>query len=252
MVITDAFWHRQFKGEDRAIGSTVKFSDRVFTIVGVLPPAIRYPGRADIYVASAIQPETASRSGHNHRVIARLKPDVTVAQAHAEMESIARALEKQYPDSNTQKLAPVVALQELMVGPVRNPLYMLLGAVGLVLLIACANVANLLLARPAFSSVSRQRCRSHASSSLMDYAREAKDLRLALAAAGHAASSWWRKWHSPSFSSSVRPSWRAVWLPSARSTSVSPPSTCWCFRRRFRSRRFRRPARASFLPRRDR
>ncbi|MEO7157974.1 MAG: ABC transporter permease [Vicinamibacterales bacterium] len=63
IVITDAFWRRQFKGEDRAVGSTVKFADQIFTIVGVLAPAIRYPARADIYVSSAIAPETTSRSG---------------------------------------------------------------------------------------------------------------------------------------------------------------------------------------------
>ena len=147
VVISDAFWRRQFKAEDRAVGSTVKFADRVFTVVGVLPPGIRYPGRADIYAPSWIMPEMTSRSAHNYRVIARLRTDVTVGQASAEMENIARALEAQFPDSNTGKLARVISLQEQMVGPTRNTLYLLLGAVTLVLLIACANVANLLLAR---------------------------------------------------------------------------------------------------------
>src|SRR5215203_4076226 len=147
VVITDAFWRRQFNADERAVGSTLKFADRVFTIVGVLAPGLRYPGRADIYAPSWTQSETASRSGHNYRVIARLRPDVSVGQAGAEMENIARALEKQYPESNTGKLARVIPLQEQMIGPTRNTLYMLLGAVGLVLLIACANVANLLLAR---------------------------------------------------------------------------------------------------------
>ena len=147
VVISDAFWRRQFRGEDRAIGSTVKFNDRTYTITGVLPPDIRYPARADIYYASWVRPETTSRSAHNYRVIARLKDGVTIRQADIEMASIARRLEEQYPESNAAKSTSVVPLHELLVGGTRNTLYVLLGAVALVLLIACANVANLLLAR---------------------------------------------------------------------------------------------------------
>ena len=78
VVISDAFWRRQFNGEDRALGSTIKFNDRVYTITGVLPPDIRYPARADIYYASWIRPETTSRSAHNYRAIGRLKDGVSV------------------------------------------------------------------------------------------------------------------------------------------------------------------------------
>jgi predicted permease len=147
VVISDAFWRRQFNAEDRAIGSTVRFGDRVFTVTGVLPPDIRYPARADIYYASWIRPETTSRSAHNYRVVGRLKDGISVGQAEAEMVGIANRLEAQYPESNSGKTVNVVALQELIVGGTRNTLYVLLGAVALVLLIACANVANLLLAR---------------------------------------------------------------------------------------------------------
>ena len=146
-MISDGFWKRQFNGDDRAIGSTVKYDDSVYTITGVLPPGMRYPLRADIYYASLVQPHTTSRSGHNFRVIARLKDGVTVRQAEAEMAGIAKRLEEQYPESNAGKSTSVVPLQELMVGGTRNTLYVLFGAVALVLLIACANVANLLLAR---------------------------------------------------------------------------------------------------------
>ena len=146
VVVTDAFWRKQFGGDARAIGSTVKIADRVLTIVGVLEAGVRFPGRADIYTAAG-STATASRGGHNYRVIARLKPGVPVAQADAEISAIARRLEEQYPPTNAGKSAVVLPLQDLVVGDTRQTLVILLGAVALVLLIACANVANLLLAR---------------------------------------------------------------------------------------------------------
>jgi putative ABC transport system permease protein len=146
-VITDAFWKQQFNREVRAVGSTLRFNDSTFTVVGVLPPGIRYPARADIYFPAWIVPETTSRSAHNYRVIARLRDGVSLEQARAEMTAIAMGLEKQYPKTNEGKLAAVVPLHEFVVGSMPRMLFLLFGAGALVLLIACANVANLQLAR---------------------------------------------------------------------------------------------------------
>jgi predicted permease len=147
VVIADAFWRRQFGASPNAIGSTVRFDERVYEVVGVLPPGLRFPARADVYHAAWTVPETTSRSAHNYRVIGRLAPGVTLEQANAEMAGIAGRLSQQYPASNGDKSVVVAPLQEILVGRSRTTLYILLAAVAIVLLIACANVANLLLAR---------------------------------------------------------------------------------------------------------
>jgi predicted permease len=146
VVITDAFWRRRFNRDPAAIGGSVKFGERLYTVVGVLAPGLRYPVRADIYAPEVTQP-ISSRSGHNYRTVGRLKDGVTVAQAQAEMTGIAKSLEAAYPTSNAGKLAAVVPLKELIIGESGRTLYLLFAAVGVVMLIACANVANLLLAR---------------------------------------------------------------------------------------------------------
>jgi putative ABC transport system permease protein len=147
VVVTDAFWRRQFNADRSALGSTIKYGDRNYTVVGVLAPGQRYPARADIYGPGWVTPRTTSRGGHNYRVIGRLKDGVSVAQAQADMSAIARRLEEEHPSTNSGKSAAVVPLQDLLVGDTRQTLYVLLAAVSLVMLIACANVANLLLAR---------------------------------------------------------------------------------------------------------
>ena len=152
VVITDAFWHQRFNGDAKAIGATIKANDRIFTIVGVLAPGLRFPARADIFAPAWIVPVRSSRGGHNFRVIARLQDGVTIDQARGEILSIARRLEQEYPDTNKDKHATVVPLKDLLVGDTRSTFDMLMWASVVVLLIACANVANLLLARSSVRS----------------------------------------------------------------------------------------------------
>jgi putative ABC transport system permease protein len=148
VLITDAYWRRQFGADPAVIGSTLSFQQRVYTIVGVIAAPFRYPARSDIYYLEQT-PFSNSRSAHNNRVVGHLAPGVSLAQAATDMRMIAARLSQQYPPSNGDKSAVVIPLQEIVVGDLRQTLFALLAAVGFVLLIACANVANLLLARAA-------------------------------------------------------------------------------------------------------
>jgi putative ABC transport system permease protein len=145
VVISEAYWRDRFASDPRAIGSTIAFEQRTRTIIGVT--ALRYPARTDAYYPDPDPPEGMSRSAHNYRGVGRLGAGVTVAQAQSEMTGIASRLSQQYPLSNTDKGIAVVPMQEVVVGDTRQTLFVLLAAVAFVLLIACANVANLLLAR---------------------------------------------------------------------------------------------------------
>ena len=146
-VISEAYWRRQFDSNPSIIGSPITFNQRPYTIIGVT--SVRYPVRTDIYYPDFIAPEAQSRTAHNYRGVGRLAAGASVAQAQAEMTAIATGLAQQYPLSNGDKGIAVVPLQDVVVGDTRQTLFVLLAAVAFVLLIACANVANLLLARSA-------------------------------------------------------------------------------------------------------
>jgi putative ABC transport system permease protein len=148
VVISASFWQTHFGGSTGVLGQTVRMFDRNLTIVGVLPAGFHFPDETDVWFpANTIFGEGTFRSGHNYLVVGRLKPGVSLERAQAEMAAIGGRLEKQYPDSNRDESVGVARLRDAMVRNVQLTLWLLLGTVGLVLLIACANVANLLLAK---------------------------------------------------------------------------------------------------------
>jgi putative ABC transport system permease protein len=154
IVISHGLWQRRFGGRRDVVGRELMMGNSSATIIGVMPEGFEYPFRADRQdfwepLNDRPAPDREQRDSHSYRVIARMKPGVTLEQANAELDTISRRLEQQYPDSNTTTLAAAASMHEELTRDVRPALLILLGAVGLVLLIACANVANLLLARAA-------------------------------------------------------------------------------------------------------
>ena len=152
VVLSDRFWRTEFGGNPGAIGRTVKLSDETYTIVGVMPADASVeswgPMAVDLWVPLALSDEErANRPNHNRESVARLKKDVALAQAQSEMDTISERLAREFPTSDGRWGAVVIPMQETIVGNSRTMLLMLLGAVGLVLLIACANVGNLLFTR---------------------------------------------------------------------------------------------------------
>ena len=153
VVLSDRFWRTEFGGHSDVIGRTVKLNDEAYTIVGVMPATASvasWTGMAsDVWIPLALNDEQrAARGNHNRDGVARLKRDVELAQAQAEMDAISARLAREFPRTDGRGWgAVVIPMQEAIVGNSRTMLLMLLGAVGLVLLIVCANVGNLLLTR---------------------------------------------------------------------------------------------------------
>ena len=137
-----------FGSDEAAVGETIEVYGTALKIVGVAAPGFRYPGATDIWAPMAPTNHAPNRSDHPYQAVAKLKRDVDLTRAQARMRAIGDALAVQYPE-NKLKTATVVPLQERLTGSVRATLWVLMSAVGVVWLIGCANIANLLLARTA-------------------------------------------------------------------------------------------------------
>jgi putative ABC transport system permease protein len=150
-VISHRLWQRRFGGDPSVVGRTLSLNGEPYAVVGVMPEGFRFAPfwatRSELWAPLSLGPRAASRNGSSLRVFARRKPDVGLDQARAEMAAITGALEREFPGTNRD--VSVLPLKEKVVGDIRPALLVLLGAVGLVLLISCANVAHLLLARGA-------------------------------------------------------------------------------------------------------
>jgi len=147
-VLSEEFWKTRMGSNPSAVGGSIALNGQPYTIVGVLPSGVAYPAGLDVWVPLAFSPEEkAVRGMHDFDVLARLKPGVTLEAARAQMNAIAARLANQYPKDDKGWGATVIPLHEELVGDVEPALLVLLGAVAFVLLIACANVANLVLAR---------------------------------------------------------------------------------------------------------
>ena len=150
-VLTYALWQRRFGGDPAIIGKTIVLDGKAVQVIGVMSPDVTLPQQADLWLPMNFDAaaEMKQRFAHFLRPIGRLKKGVSMEQAQADTDLIAAQLERQYPESNTGWNLRLVSLQQQLVGSSRTTLFILFGAVGLVLLIACANVANLLLVRAA-------------------------------------------------------------------------------------------------------
>jgi predicted permease len=149
VVVDEALWRRAFGADPALLGRSLTLDGEAYTVIGIVPHGTGFPADAELFTPLRLDPAElpTMRGAHYLRVVGRLKPGVTVEQAGSEMATIMRRLEQQYPDQNTGAGTAVQGLRDVLTQEVRVPLLVLLGAVGLVLLIACVNVANLLLAR---------------------------------------------------------------------------------------------------------
>ena len=149
VVVSERLWRSRFGSDPNLVGRTIALNGMGHTVVGIVPPDFQFPNRETVvWVPARFTPQELAEAGNYYIwVLARLKPETSLQQAQAEMEPIARRLEQQYPQTKNRLRISVTQLHEHLTREARPTMAMLLGAVGLVLLTACANLANLLLAR---------------------------------------------------------------------------------------------------------
>jgi putative ABC transport system permease protein len=147
-VVSERFWRSRLGGDRTALGRVLRLDDVSYVVVGVLPQRMEFPtSEVDLWIPFQLTPESGPRSNHYVSVIGRLRAGTTLGASQSEMTSIASQLEREYKASNNARGVRVESLEQTLLGPVRPALRILLGAVALVLLVACVNVANLMLAR---------------------------------------------------------------------------------------------------------
>ena len=146
-VLSHSMWQSRFGSDRNVSGRTIQVNGAAYTIIGVMPAGFSYPDRAELWRPLPIDPAKLDPGPHYLNVVGRLKPGVTLAQAQADMSTIAARLSQQYKEKNAGHGVKLESLTNVVVGDIGPALYVLLGAVGFVLLIACANLANLMLAR---------------------------------------------------------------------------------------------------------
>src|SRR5262245_52795035 len=150
-MLSHALWQNRFGGDEKLVGQQIKLSDELYTVIGILPPDYKFPFRleqAEIWTTNAHIPGgMMTRGARNFQLLARLKPDVSLASAQAEIGGLAERLAHTYSNTNRNASVVLVGMRDLLTKDIRATLWLLFGAVGFVLLIACANVANLFLVR---------------------------------------------------------------------------------------------------------
>jgi putative ABC transport system permease protein len=152
VVLSHELWQRRFNSDQTIVGKSVSLNQESYSVLGVMPAGFQFPVIPNAQLWRTVQPglsPTCQRGCFVLRVIGRLKSETTIERAQADTANVAAHLAEQYPDTNSKVGATLVPLHEQLVGNIKRPLLVLLGAVGFVLLIACANVANLMLARAA-------------------------------------------------------------------------------------------------------
>lgn len=151
-VLSHGLWQRHYGGDPSVVGRHIMIGRESTTVVGVMPVRFNYPEHTEIWFPLSLDPAAERRDNRYLEIVARLKPDATLAQAQAQMDAVNARLAQSYVETNSGWGVRLTNLRERLVGNMRTPLLVILGAVALVLLIACGNVANLLLARAASRS----------------------------------------------------------------------------------------------------